>query len=192
MPAAPDGNCMFNSISIYTTASKALPYGTDEKHNEVRQKACDYIVTQRGGKLADLLAKRGIDTDEKFDAYIKKKRATTGQRFTWSDAITANAIAATQGRGPIMQITYPRYVDGVPRPDLEPKFLILTKSGDRTKLPIFIHYNGINHYNAIVPAAWPSVSPRAGMMGRATGSVSPRGRASVSPRNLNLPTKQRP
>ena len=47
-----------------------------------------------------------------------------------------------------------------------PKFYFLTKTGDRTKLPIFIHYNGINHYNAIVPASYPanqkrSVSPRA-------------------------------
>ena len=93
-----------------------------------------------------------------------------------------------------MQITYPRYVDGQPRPDLEPKFLILTKSGDRTKLPIFIHYNGKNHYNAIVPAAWGGVSPRglsprggvsprAGIMGRAQNSTSPKGRASVSPKN---------
>ena len=90
-----------------------------------------------------------------------------------------------------MQITYPRYVAGEPRPDLEPKFLILTKSGDRTKLPIFIHYNGINHYNAIVPATWPSVSPRAGMMGRAAGSVSPRGRASVSPRNKQAVSPKR-
>ena len=160
MPASPDGNCMFNAISIYTTASAALPNGTDKHHNEVRQKCCDYIVKERNGKLAELIAKRGLDTDEKFDAYIKKKRATTGERFTWSDNITANAIAATQGKGPIMQITYPRYIDGVERPDLEPKFLILTKSGDKTKLPIFIHYNGINHYNAIVPAEWGSGVPR--------------------------------
>ena len=102
VPASPDGNCMFNAISIFNTASKALPNGTDKHHNEVRQKCCDYIVKERNGKLAELIARRGLDTDEKFNAYIKKKRATTGERFTWSDNITANAIAATQGKGPIM------------------------------------------------------------------------------------------
>lgn len=78
VPAAPDGNCMFNSISISNTASKALPYGSDEHHNEVRQKCCDYIVKERNGTLAEHIANRGLDTDEKFNAYIEKKRSTTG------------------------------------------------------------------------------------------------------------------
>ena len=112
VPCQPDGNCMFNAISTYITASKELPSGTDKHHDTIRQKACDWIVKERHGKLKELLEKRGIVTDEKFNEYVAKKRATTGQRFTWSDNITANAIAATQGRGPIMQVTYPVYRQG--------------------------------------------------------------------------------
>ena len=55
VPASPDGNCMFNAISIYTTASKALPNGSDRKHKEVRDKCCDYIVQERHGKMAEFL-----------------------------------------------------------------------------------------------------------------------------------------
>ena len=54
-----------------------------------------------------------------FDAYIEKKRKITGERFTWSDGITMNAMASATGR-PIMQCIYPRYKDGVCDPTLPP------------------------------------------------------------------------
>ena len=74
------------------------------------------------------------------------------------------AMAAVLDR-PIMQLTYPRYVDGVPRPDLEPKFY-LSQSGSRKKLPVYVHYNGINHYNSFVPKKWPAApKPAAGPSG---------------------------
>lgn len=159
---------MFRAISTFRTASKTCPDGTPDKHEEVRQKCCDYIVKERHGTLKWLFDKRtNLATDEQFEAYVAKKRSMDGARYTWSDAITANAIAATQGQGPIMQVTYPRWRNGKEDLSIPPKFYILTKLGDRTKLPLFIHYNGINHYNALVPAAWggattSSVSPRAG------------------------------
>ena len=87
--AKPDGNCMFNAVSINNTASKDLPNGTDKYHDEIRQKCCDYIVKERKGKLAIIIAQRGLSTDEKFFMYVAKKRATTGEFFTWSDNITA-------------------------------------------------------------------------------------------------------
>ena len=120
VPCLPDGNCMFNAISVIKTASKELPSGTDKHHDAIRQKACDWIVKERHGKLKELLERRGIVTDEKFNEYVAKKRATTGQRFTWSDNITANAVAASQGRGPIMQVTYPVYKRGKACPEIEP------------------------------------------------------------------------
>ena len=55
---------------------------------------------------------------------------------------------------PIMQLTYPRYRYGEPQPDLPPVFY-LSRSGNHKKLPIFVHYNGINHYNCFVPKAYP-------------------------------------
>ena len=95
-----------------------------------------------------------FETEEDFNLYIAKKRTTTGGVHTWSDGATANALAATCGKGPIMQVTYPIYKNGRACPELPPKWLILTKTGDKTQLPIFIHYNGKNHYNAIVPASF--------------------------------------
>jgi len=87
-----------------------------------------------------------------LDEYVAKKRSTTGQRYTWSDGITYNAMASSTGR-PIMQCTYPRYIDGECQPELPPKWTV-SYMGERTQLPIYIHYNGINHYNAIVPASF--------------------------------------
>ena len=120
VPCKPDGNCMFNGISVIKTASKELPSGTDKHHDEIRQKACDWIVKERHGKCKELLQRRGIVTDEKFNLYVAKKRSTTGQVYTWSDNITANAVAASQGRGPIMQVTYPVYKRGKACPELGP------------------------------------------------------------------------
>jgi hypothetical protein len=40
-----DGNCFFSACSVNTTACKELPNGTDTKHNDFRQKACDMIIT---------------------------------------------------------------------------------------------------------------------------------------------------
>ena len=168
--AKPDGNCMFNAISIFNTASAALPDGTDRHHDVIRQKTCDYIVKERNGKMADIIKRRGLNTDDKFFMYVAKKRATTGEVFTWSDNVTAHAAAASQGKGPIIQVTYPRWVNRKCRPDLEPNVFFLTSSGDRTKPPIFIHYNGINHYNAIVPAEFGNRVPR-GLQASRTNQV---------------------
>lgn len=85
--------------------------------------------------------------------YIARKRATTGALSSWSDSITFEAMAVMLER-PVMQVTYPRYVDGEKRPELEPRFF-LSSCGSREKLPVFIHYNGINHYNTFVPKAYP-------------------------------------
>ena len=46
-----------------------------------------------------------------FDQYLEKKSKTSGERFTWSDSITMNAMAAVEGR-PIVQVTYPVYQNG--------------------------------------------------------------------------------
>ena len=47
-------------------------------------------------------------------------------------------------------MTYPVYVDGKPRCDLGPKVRTMCGWNYKDK-PIIIHYNGHNHYNAIVP-----------------------------------------
>ena len=65
-----NGNCMFNSVSRFISASPACPNGTEKHHAEIRNKACDYIVQERHGELAELLQKRNIVTDEQFKAYI--------------------------------------------------------------------------------------------------------------------------
>ncbi len=113
MPICGDGNCFFSAISRFTTACKELPHGTDEKHNELRQKTCDLIVQHRE-KKDSLIYKKMMDREtplvgNQLDAYIKQKRATTGQLYTWSDSITFEAMAAMLNR-PIMQLTYPVYI----------------------------------------------------------------------------------
>ena len=59
-----NGNCIFNSVSRFITASPAVPNGTEKHHAEIRRKACDYIVQERHGKLAELMEARKIVTDE--------------------------------------------------------------------------------------------------------------------------------
>lgn len=105
-----------------------------------------------------------------LDAYIKNKRATTGQLYTWSDSLIFEAMAEMLSR-PIMQLTYPVYINGEKKTEIGPKFM-LSACGNRTKLPIFVHYNGINHYNVFVPKAWPAattkpVTKQSGMGGMA-------------------------
>ena len=53
-----------------------------------------------------------------------------------------------------MQVVYPIFKNGVAQTDIPPRVQHLTNTGDVTKPPIFIHYNGYNHYNAIVPASF--------------------------------------
>lgn len=158
-----DGNCFFSACSTNHTASKQLPNGTATKHNELRQKVCDLLVQKSKDKDSVLYKKMAdrkiplVDNQKALDEYIGKKRQTTGQLYTWSDNLTFEAMAEVLDR-PVMQLTYPRYVDGVKRPELEPKFFLST-CGNRSKLPVFIHYNGINHYNTLAPKAWPAAAP---------------------------------
>ena len=157
VPIEGDGNCFFSSVSTALSFSRDTPFGTPDKHNQIRQKCADWIEKERKGEILSNIfknRKKPFETDEDFKKYVWKKRQTTGQTFTWSDAATANAAGATCGKGPIMQVIYPRHKNGVPQPDIPPKIFLLSKTGDRTKLPIFIHWNGINHYNAIVPASY--------------------------------------
>ncbi len=67
-------------------------------------------------------------------------------------------MAAVLNR-PIMQLTYPVFINGEKQPEIGPKFF-LSALGSRSKLPIFIHYNGINHYNTFVPKAWPAATAK--------------------------------
>ena len=125
VPILGDGNCLFSSVSTAMTFSKENPFGTPDKHNEIRQKACDWIVKEKDSKLlSGIFARRNVPfkTDADFDAYIVKKRSTNGMRYTWSDAATANAVAATCGKGPILQCIYPKYINGKACPELPPKF----------------------------------------------------------------------
>ena len=182
VPIEGDGNCFFSSVSTALTFNRENPYGTPDQHNDIRKKCCDWIEKEKNSEvLQNIFSKRKnpFETDADFKKYVWKKRQTTGEMFTWSDGATANAAAAVCGKGPIMQVIYPVHKDGVPQPQIPPKIFLLSKTGDRTKLPIYIHWNGINHYNAIVPASYQvktkSVSPK-NAAPRATGFKAPPGR----------------
>jgi len=41
-----------------------------------------------------------------FDAYLKKKRAMTGEVYTWSDMVTVNGLAGAEHRR-VYQLVYP-------------------------------------------------------------------------------------
>ena len=175
VPSIGDGNCFFRSVSTYLTCSKDNKLGTQDRHGELREQVCDYIVKERNSKLMQGIwarRKNKLESDEDFNAYIANKRSTGGGVKTWSDGATANGMAAICGKGPILQCIYPKYRNGEPCPEEPPKFYFLSKLGDRTKLPIYIHYNGHNHYNAIVPASYVTTSPRR--------SVSPKGAAKAT------------
>ena len=90
--------------------------------------------------------------------------------YTWSDGITFEAMAAVLDR-PIMQLTYPAYINGEKCPEIGPRFC-LSACGSRSNLPIFIHYNGINHYNTFVPKAWPAATAKPVTKQTGKGSMS--------------------
>ena len=51
VPIEGDGNCLFSAVSTALTCSKDKPLGTPDRHDDIRQKACDYIVTTRNSEL---------------------------------------------------------------------------------------------------------------------------------------------
>lgn len=56
-----DGNCMFRAISD-------LMFGTEGKHREVRQEACDYIEANKE------YFQFFIEDDETFEEYVEDMR----------------------------------------------------------------------------------------------------------------------
>lgn len=140
------------------TASKEQPLGTATKHNELRQKICNFIVKTGNEKKNTLLYRQMMNRKTPLEgkaltAYIAKKRSTDGSFSSWSDWFTFEACAAMLDR-PVLQVTYPRYVNGEKRPDLPPAFY-RSYNGSNDKLPVQIHYNGTNHYNTFVPKELP-------------------------------------
>ena len=43
VPICGDGNCFFSAVSVSITACKEKPFGTKNKHDELRQNVCDFI-----------------------------------------------------------------------------------------------------------------------------------------------------
>jgi hypothetical protein len=147
VPIVGDGNCFFSAVSTYITSTKEEPFGTANKHSELRKKACDHIEKNIGREpYKSVMLKWGVKDTK---AYVKRKRSTEGQTSSWSDTCTMRAMQDILGR-PIKQITFPIYQNRKPQPQLGPRIFNMTNSGC-TGEPILIHYNGINHYNAIVP-----------------------------------------
>jgi hypothetical protein len=66
--------------------------------------------------------------------YIAKKRSTDGYKSSWSDDIMFEAMAAMLDR-PVLQVTYPMYVNGEQRPDLPPRFY-RSYSGSNNTIPV--------------------------------------------------------
>jgi hypothetical protein len=100
---------------------------------------CDFIVKTSKDKkstfLYNKLTKRTVPLEGKaLDDYISKKRQTNGAFSSWSDGITFEAMAAMLDR-PIVQVTYPVYIDGKKRSDLAPRFHT-SYCGDRSKVPV--------------------------------------------------------
>jgi N-formylglutamate amidohydrolase len=67
-------------------------------------------------------------------AYVARKRSTEGSYDSWSDWFTFEACAAMLDR-PVLQVTYPRYVNGKKRPELPPAFY-RSYCGSNDKLPV--------------------------------------------------------
>lgn len=55
---------------------------------------------------------------------------------------------------PIVQVTYPRYVNGKKDLKLEPEFNFHHSGTSGKEQPVYVHYNGINHYNVFVPSTY--------------------------------------
>ena len=148
VPICGDGNCFFSAVSVSLTAGNEKKFGTKRLHNELRQKTVDHLVKQQN--ITSTTLSQWLKNKKNPAQYLRNKRSTEGSYDSWSDYITFRAMIESQDR-PIVQCTYPRYIDGCKRPDLPPKFWVSNKGCTNQKDAIFIHYNGINHYNVFVP-----------------------------------------
>lgn len=141
VPICGDGNCFFTAVSTYLSSTKDEPYGTVDNHAKLRTKTCEYIKANP--------TKEPFNRIKNMNAYIQKKAVGNGSVNCWSDWYTMCGLSFAHKR-PIVQVTYPRMVNYELRPDLPPS--VKTMCGwNFSGEPIYIHYNGHNHYNAIVP-----------------------------------------
>ena len=77
VPIEGDGNCFFSSVSTALTFSRDVPFGTPDKHNEIRQKVCDWIEKERNCEVLQNIfknRKKPFETDEDFKKYVWRKR----------------------------------------------------------------------------------------------------------------------
>ena len=59
VPIEGDGNCFFSSVSTALTYSRDNPFGSTAKHNEIRQKCCDWIEREKDSEvLKNVFARR--------------------------------------------------------------------------------------------------------------------------------------
>ena len=141
VPISGDGNCFFTAVSTYLSCSEVNPFGTVANHASLRTKTCNYIKNNS--------QKEPFNKIKNLNAYLSKKAIGDGSMGCWSDWYTMCGMSFSLKR-PIKQVTFPQYVNREARPDLGPK--VSTMCGwNFGGEPIYIHYNGHNHYNAIVP-----------------------------------------
>jgi hypothetical protein len=141
VPICGDGNCFWTSVSTYLSATEATPFGTVDNHAALRTQTVKYIKANP--------TKEPFNKIKNMDRYVEKKSVGDGSMACWSDWYTMCGMSFSLKR-PIKQVTFPQYVNGKARPELGPK--VSNMCGWKLPgKPIYIHYNGHNHYNAIVP-----------------------------------------
>jgi hypothetical protein len=141
VPIRGDGNCFFTAVSTYLSSNEKTPYGTVGNHASLRTQTCKYIKENP--------TKDPFHKIKNLEKYLAKKAVGDGSMGCWSDWYTMCGMSFSLKR-PIIQVTYPQWTNRKARPELGPHVKVTCGWNFKDK-PIVIHYNGHNHYNAIVP-----------------------------------------
>lgn len=134
--AAPDGNCLFNSISIATTVCDTCPFGHDRNNLKLRQDCADYMIAN------PILFFDVIDeVDEDLAAYVNRLRQPNvfwggHQELTAMTEILNRDILIYRQDHEASWSQLKNYVPSLP---------------NRILPPLALAYIGNNHYNALIP-----------------------------------------
>jgi ankyrin repeat protein len=120
IPVPGDGHCLYHAVALYL--------GTDQ--SALRQEVAQYIAAHRA-EFAELI--QGLNSDRSLDDFIRDIK----NGVEWADHIEITVL---------MRITQRPIVVIGPNGEIRNRDVFQSQTGS----PIFVSYNGVDHYNALI------------------------------------------
>ena len=124
-----DGHCFFSVIEIYT----------NESVKDIRERVSDFMQQKKEKKELENFYEKDEHKGDSYDEFVEKIRSTN----EWADQLV---IQATQI---MLERPIKIYKKNSDEPDKLHNVEEVTIKGTRNE-PIFMIYNGKNHYNALI------------------------------------------